>query len=797
MFRPLPFRAPRASRRLGLALMSIAASTLLSATAWATHGDWIDVVSGAAPGTPSTIVLDRAASSPQQTVVEVHIAGFWVEEIQGPDGLTYQQLKFPGMAPIGQVGAPALPAMEAAIGLATSAGAATLTQASPFDMHTYSGFRVWPQELPETEPVDGHPLQFTRDEGIYGQQTSFPSVTGTGSAPRQRMLATIPWAHGRVFPVRWNPATGVLEVPSKVRYTFTHSGSVTTRPPTTKHRIAQCETRLVNWPTVAPYFPINTISYDGDFLFVYESQYADELQPLIDQKKARGFKVALRVIPSAGNTCTSIRDTVEAWYAATPQERDHYCLLVGDVDVLPTCLSPDSSQTDDMYGDADQDGIDDLAEEVYVGRLSVDDEADCASQVERILDYEDHMPLLAQWLDDVTLIAHKEDAPDKYEGCQEEVRTYPYSQAVPTFHTQYGSQVGVDDADVTADINAGRGLVCYRGHGSSSSWSSWNQVPESYTSTLVDGLLNTHTPVVWGIACSNAKLSSTDCFAEHWMEQGANGAVSFYGATQASFTSANHELDKRLFRGVYDEGLVVQSHAIENAEWWVETGYSSDNPWMYLLLGDPEMSIRRSNPMPFSVLVPNQIPACPDCPTTPPFDWIVLDDQNNPVPNAKVSAVQFGSQSSHAAAARNDVQVNRYSDAAGVARLPLPGLAEGVLVYSVTDDAGNSITGSIPVVAPASADMQGAGNAWSLTARPAVTRASTTLAFGSPAARSMTVRLYDVAGRPVRTLAAKTGDSGLLWDGRADDGTTVAAGLYLARMEDGTRTASARVMMVR
>jgi endonuclease I len=77
----------------------------------------------------------------------------------------------------------------------------------------------------------------------------------------------------------------------------------------------------------------------------------------------------------------------------------------------------------------------------------------------------------------------------------------------------------------------------------------------------------------------------------------------------------------------------------------------------------------------------------------------------------------------------------------------------------------------------------------------------TTIAFDLPRAGAVTLRLYDVTGRAVRTLAAGTamgaGPQRLEWDGRADDGTRVGVGLYFCRLTFGAESDVRRVVVSR
>jgi len=84
----------------------------------------------------------------------------------------------------------------------------------------------------------------------------------------------------------------------------------------------------------------------------------------------------------------------------------------------------------------------------------------------------------------------------------------------------------------------------------------------------------------------------------------------------------------------------------------------------------------------------------------------------------------------------------------------------------------------------------------SLVARPNPSRAAVTMSRVGDVARMMDV--YDVTGRRVATLAPEGSSAGWnwRWDGRGDDGRTLAPGRYLAR-ERGSATEPARITRMR
>jgi hypothetical protein len=111
---------------------------------------------------------------------------------------------------------------------------------------------------------------------------------------------------------------------------------------------------------------------------------------------------------------------------------------------------------------------------------------------------------------------------------------------------------------------------------------------------------------------------------------------------------------------------------------------------MYLLLGDPEMTIRRRNPIGWKITVPAEYKPCygPGC----YLNISVLDEVGNPAPFVKVSAWKAAADRS-----KNEIQSNRYTDGSGRAQVPVSGVTAGKLLVTLTDDAGNSATRTVVV----------------------------------------------------------------------------------------------------
>lgn len=77
---------------------------------------------------------------------------------------------------------------------------------------------------------------------------------------------------------------------------------------------------------------------------------------------------------------------------------------------------------------------------------------------------------------------------------------------------------------------------------------------------------------------------------------------------------------------------------------------------------------------------------------------------------------------------------------------------------------------------------------------------STTIRYALPDAARVTLTVYDLLGRPVRTLVAEEQAAGtheVRWDGTAASGTPSAAGVYLYRIQAGDFSETRRMVLVR
>jgi len=664
--------------------MFVTGMALLSGTALAQKESqtWV-ALDSAKPGTSADIKLDTRTSNPGYTALDIYIHGFYVENKSGPDG-AYSKITVPGMGTMSKTGSPSLPVARIQLGVVTGAKELKLSVSKPDSIKTYSGVMVWPQPIPETDDRTGSPEVFQKDDAVYKSKGPWPASFAAPAPPRAKM-GSIMGATVELNPIQWDPSSRRLTVPAHTRFEFSHGGTAASQKAVTQERVMQASKALLNWSVIGKYIPGNFTFFEADFLFIYPPGYQNALLPLVNQKKARGFTVTEMTTSTTGTTCSSIRTAIKNWYNGKPYWSDKYALLVGDTNVIPFCTAPNGAPTDDLYASTDGD---DLDAEIYLGRLSADSTTDVTNQVTKILQYEDH-PALFCCYDQALLVAHKEGAPGKYVGAHESVRTAAYS-VPPVFNTIYGSIAGNDNADVSADINNGLGLVAYRGHGSDTEWWQWNLLNQSFNNTDMSGLGNVspEVPVIWSFACTNSDLNTEDSISEVAMETANNRAVSYYGASEPSDTTPNHELDRQMFKAVYDLGMTTQAQAIQYAEHQMAALTWDSNAWRYLLLGDPDMQIRRRNPLTLVVVGPIFVSVCRLGPCF--LDLSVFDEKGNPAPNVLVSLLK-------PAKGGDEVFTNQYSDKSGKVHLQIAPKTTGAIQVTASDRAGNTSQSSVAV----------------------------------------------------------------------------------------------------
>lgn len=365
-------------------------------------------------------------------------------------------------------------------------------------------------------------------------------------------------------------------------------------------------------------------SRSARYLILCPKDWRPTLENFALWKQAKGLNVDFVYVGSGGDLPANRNDIdtyLEDYF------KKHYChgvyvLICGDQDVIPSGRS--SRVTGDPDGAmADSDHVyevlgSDRFPSLYVGRLSANSTDELQIQLDKILKYE-RTPVRGAWPTIATLCANSQmdngdygvnsEWPTKYSLAVQQAVTYGSYTNPPTFETLHAGAASnavtrAVNQDVLDALAEGRGQILYRGHGDENSWvSGWDGSGTgsgtAFTaSNHVAKLDNRVQPIVYAINCLNSRINQNDCIAERWMSRPDAGAVAHFGATVTSYTAENHERAKGIFRAIYERGhtrlgpMLAAAEAISFAATGGGGGWDS-NTFCYMLLGDPEMEIRR------------------------------------------------------------------------------------------------------------------------------------------------------------------------------------------------------------
>ena len=615
----------------------------------------------------SVVAPPTGVKSLDETTVDIDVKSVGVEEIEVASK-TFQIIRLRGCAHTEDVGLPQLPRLVRTIAIPDDAKRVEATVIeSQYDL--VSGYTVYPAQRPQTD-LSGPP-PFEIDESAYERDVFYPGqIVRVGNIARWRDITIV---QVEIFPIHYNPFKKELRIYNHLKISFKsikREGTLATQGETGPKVVsskfkALYEDLILNSnaldlrvgepqpkESIQPQglnfdfdpipIVIQGIPYDHSvkLLSIRHGDHTNfsTLRPLLEWHRASGVPY-VSVVKYGTVTAEDIKNTIKSYYNSHPELE--YVLLVGDLEYLPWNSNwggtlPDDDLPGDYWYACLTGGDDpDLWPEVAVGRLPVKNDQELATVVQKILKYSKDPPTTG-WLDKVLLVAHKQNAPGKYQGCKEDIRTATYDDPF-TFITAYGaSTANGGDAATNADVNSaienGVGIVNYRGHGafgypnprpwgqfwgaqSGDDPSPWNVSGEEYWTSDALSLNNGDmTPVVFSIACMTSALDNPvyDCLGEAFFMQD-QGAVAFLGASRPSYTTENHDFDKNLFDAIGNEHI----HEIG----WILNDADSDllglyglgssarhNVKIYYWMGDPAMKIWTKGPFTFShVSYPNEV----------------------------------------------------------------------------------------------------------------------------------------------------------------------------------------------
>ncbi|MCP4569559.1 MAG: hypothetical protein GY841_18435 [FCB group bacterium] len=354
--------------------------------------------------------------------------------------------------------------------------------------------------------------------------------------------------------------------------------------------------RFINYETAqTAYTPMTE---QGDMLIITHDDFHDAMMPLIEWKRQKGIKTTIIDVSAIGNNSTAIKAFIQDFYDSTDLA---WILLIGDGNEIdPPYASGGAS--DPSY--AKLAGSDDYPD-AFIGRFSAQSVADVETQVERTLTYEQNPPG-SGWFGKGSGIASSEGAGI---GHNFEI-DYEHSGLMRTdllgfTYTEVDEiyDPGALASTLSNALNAGRGLVNYTGHGSTTAWAT-----TGFSNTHINNLTNNNMlPLVISVGCINGNFDGYTCFAETW--QRATNAGSPTGAIASYMSSINQSwappmdaqdeiVDLLVAESMITVGGLCYSGSCKMIDLNGSDGVEMYDTWH--IFGDPSIQVWHTDPLSLS-----------------------------------------------------------------------------------------------------------------------------------------------------------------------------------------------------
>ncbi|MDA9189397.1 C25 family cysteine peptidase [bacterium] len=268
------------------------------------------------------------------------------------------------------------------------------------------------------------------------------------------------------------------------------------------------------------------VAEHGELLVITTKRDEKAIQPYINWKIQKGFRVIKKVVA----TGTNVKDLIKEEYKNN--KRLLYVQLVGDWDDIKSETGPASAPMDPMLGAVD--GNDSYAE-LMIGRFSSKSASDVTIQVNKTIAYEKNPALTGDWYSAALGIGSAEGNGNGDDGEADYVHLQNIfdTKLEPFTFTTYfdaSAPTGKSKKDVLAKINEGVSLINYAGHGSHTAWST-----TGFSNKEIKKLKNgSMLPAIVSVACVNGQFHkewSGDSFAETWLKKENGGAIAVWAAT--------------------------------------------------------------------------------------------------------------------------------------------------------------------------------------------------------------------------------------------------------------------------
>jgi hypothetical protein len=407
---------------------------------------------------------------------------------------------------------------------------------SVIDLNDYGTRKVFPHQASLSKSDDPSTVPFLYDESSY-QTNSFSNIPAVSveklGTMRSRTIGLL-----KIAPFSYNPVTNQLEIITDITVSIKFAN---TNKSLQKKLRATYSSEIFdnNFQNVisfkAPKIEKDLIvTYPTTYVIVADPLFENALQPFVEWKTKKGFKVveAYTNNSAVGATTNSIKSYLQNLYTnATPSSPPpSYVLFVGDIAQIPSFPGATGSHFSDLYY-CEYDGNGDYFPDVYYGRFSANNLTELQPQIDKTLEYEQYLFPDDSFLNNVVLISGVDSgmAPTFGNG-QINYGTSMYFNSSHGFNANvwlYPASEGNVEGDIKNSINQGCSFVNYTAHGYEQGWAD-----PSFDLSEIATMTNDHKyPTMIGNCCQSNTFSIQTCFGEGLMRAPNKGAIGYIGGS--------------------------------------------------------------------------------------------------------------------------------------------------------------------------------------------------------------------------------------------------------------------------
>ncbi|HNQ24449.1 MAG TPA: C25 family cysteine peptidase [Phycisphaerae bacterium] len=531
-------------------------------------------------------------NTPERVVLQYQLGEFDTVPV-AVDGQRYHQVLLGREAQRLEAGAPDVPWVCRSIVIPDAADMeVNVLEASHYDVVPF-----------DVAPSKGNLLRTVNPDDVpyvlgdeYTEDAFYPEVLAALREPY--ILRDVRGVVVELNPFQYNPVTRTLRVYTDVTLEVVATGRAGTNVLT--HRPAELSLafhqlygrHFLNYAPSSRYVPLDE---EGQMLIIAHDVWIPNVQPLAAHKTAHGVATTIVGVSTIGNNATSIKNYIQNVYNTSDLA---FVLLVGDSAQVAT-PSASGGAADPTYGLlAGSDSYPDA----MIGRFSAESAAHVDTQVLRTIEYETMNVRDTAWFWRGCGIASNQGPGHfgEYDNqhmdfIRADLLAYGYT-SVDQIYDPSGTAAMVSNA-----LNAGRGIVNYCGHGSTTSWGSTGFSNSNVAALQNDNML----PFICSVACVNGQFNGYTCFGEAWLRSTRNGEP--IGAIGAYMSSINQSWNPPMdAQDEFVDMYVAESYARLGTLLFAGScrmidlngsgGVSMFNTWH--LFGDPSLVVLNLGPTP-------------------------------------------------------------------------------------------------------------------------------------------------------------------------------------------------------